>query len=365
MIYAIAIGLMFLCRISCEKMPVLREKGAAFSRKTVVLASFTILFLISSFRDYRVGIDTLNYIRKFSLIQNYTFRQILSGVYTERVEFGYALLNRLCGIVFGHPRSILIVSSAIVCYGMAHYICRYTDYGLEAVILFTCCGLFLDSLNITRQTMACVMMVNAWGALTHKTYGKSAAWFLAGISLHITSVVFSVVYFFYFFRGSRRVVILSFLASLVPAVFFRPILRFASEFVNAFRYFDNADAKIHAGGIWLLWAVELLMAAFFLVSWLSGKRKESWLMEADRSCVPIFVVYYIVFTFLGTKFNYLNRFGIYFLPFLIPLFLNLGKILKHSAPLYDRLYRIGWMAGFIGYFLLSAGADQYQYAFGW
>ena len=179
-----------------------------------------------------------------------------------------------------------------------------------------------------------------------------------------------MVYFFYFLRSNKGAFLISFGSSLVLAAFFRPVLRFASRYIHSFRYFDNADDKIRAGGIWLLWAIELLLAGFFLISWLLDKddgpaKEKGCLLEADKSCVPVFVVYYILFTFLGTRFNYLNRFGIYFLPFIIPLFLNFGRVIGEKSAVYGKLYRIGLMAGFFGYFMLSIGADQYQYAFGW
>ena len=372
MVYIVGLVLIFLFKFCCSHMDPSISKNKNFSSAVYVFASFTMLFLISIFRDYGVGIDTQHYANKFLLIRKYSLGKILTSLYTERVEVGYALLNKLVGIFFTNPRAILVANSAVICYGMAHYVYRYAKTKHVAVILFICCGAFLHSLNITRQMMSCVMMINSWGELTHKRYRNSAIWFLVGISFHITSVVFAVVYFFYYFRENKKLVLIAFGASLILAMFYRPILALLAKFISAFSYLDNSSDKVSAGGIWLVWIIEVLIAGYFITSYAMGDKskylidsKEHWFPTEEMICVPIFVVYYIVFTFLGTHFNYLDRFGVYFMLFLIPLFSNFGKVIGKKLPKYRMIYWIGLQLSFIGYFLLSTRATQYHYAFGW
>lgn len=372
MVYIIGLFLIYACKYCCGNVNAIKKRGEKFSSGLFVFSSCTILFFISSFRGYDVGIDTQHYVDKFLLIRSYPFEKILSSFYTERVEFGYALLNKIVGCLFADPRAIIIVNSAIVCYGMANYIYRYSNEESVAVILFTCCGVFLYSFNITRQIMACVMMMNAWGALTHKKYWQSALWFFVGVSFHVTSVIFAVTYFFYFFRKNKKVVLITFGASLLLAMFYKPLLKFASQFITAFSYLDNTKDKVTARGIWLVWFVELLIAVFFMGSYFGGKKRKLLLKDCENAvdsedliCVPIFVVYYILFTFLGTQFNYLDRFGNYFILFIIPLFINFGKVLNERIGKYSDLYWKGLQIVFIVYFVLSIRADQYQYVFGW
>ena len=372
MIYILGIALIYAIKYCCDNVECIANKGKQFAGALFVYASFSVLFFISALRGYGVGIDTQHYVDKFLLIQNYSFGEILSSLYTERVEFGYALLNKILGCIFGTPRAIIVANSAIVCYGMAKYTYRYSNASHIAVILFVCSGVFLHSLNITRQIMACVMMINAWGALTYKQYWKSALWYLAGVSFHVTSIVFAVVYFYYLFRENKKLVFITFSISMLLAMFYRPILALISHFVTSIGYLDNAKDKVSAGGIWLVWMIELLLSAFFIASYYLDKKTWSKINiniriidSASLICVPIFVVYYIVFTYIGTQFNYMDRFGLYFMLFTIPLFINFGKVADKNWGKYSIIYWVGLQICFIGYFALSIQATQYQYVFGW
>ena len=167
-------------------------------------------------------------------------------------------------------------------------------------------------------------------------------------------------------------VLISFAVSIVLAVFYRPILELVSHFVTSFSYFDNSNDKVTAGGIWIVWAIELFISVFFMAAFFM--KQETWnklnvkigrIASVNMVCVPIFVVYYIAFAFIGTQFNYLDRFGLYFMLFTIPLFINFGRVVDVNWRKYSSIYWLGLQICFIGYFVLSMRATQYQYVFGW
>ena len=83
-------------------------------------------------------------------------------------------------------------------------------------------------------------------------------------------------------------------------------------------------------------------------------------------CVPVFSALYVIFSFLGTSFNYLDRFGIYFLPFCALLFVDFGKRLQEQSVLLARVYRVGLHVCFVAYFVLFAtNLPHYVYSFMW
>ena len=300
MIYIVGLILIYLCKLSCSKMLVITHRSVDFSRKVCIYVAFTILFIISALRGYDVGIDTQNYATKFRIIQEYSLGYVFTNFYTERVEFGYAIICRVLGMVFKNPRIMIIVSSAIVNYGMARYIYRYTESDVVGVVLYICSGVFLHSLNITRQVMACVMLMNAWGSLTHKKYAESISWFFVGFSFHVTSIVFAVSYFFYFCRYNKKVMGWAFSISMVLAVLFKPIIRIASLVVDTFSYLDNSQNRVSAGGLWAVWIVELLIATYFVLSYSKSRKmrihpdKGKKPIECEEMiCIPFFVVFYI------------------------------------------------------------------------
>lgn len=368
MVYAALLGMIYLCKLYCVRVwdPVDRE----LSRRVCIAGSFTVLFLFAAFRGLTVGIDTLNYVEKFELIRQHSFLDILTSLYTERIEIGYALLNKLVSLVIPNARAVIILSAALICYGMAYCVLRYTDEDITPVMLFVCTGLYLASFNVTRQVLACVLLFHAWGALTEGNLRRSIISWIIACTIHIFSVVFLAVYFFCFFRSNRKVVTVVFLVSLILAMNYQFFIDILASLTSAFSYLDNSRPKTSAGGIWALWAVELIICLFFSAYYYRFQTVNRLLPMPQKLrsslnfiCVPIFVIYYILFSYLGTRFNYLDRIGLFFQPFVIVLFLNMGGFLRNHSPLLHRIYLVGMHLCFIAYFFLTARADQYYYLF--
>lgn len=368
MVYTTLIGMLYLCKLYCAR--VWDHVDRELSRRVCIIGSVTVLFLFAAFRGLTVGIDTLNYVEKFELIRRYSIADILTSLYTERIEFGYALLNKLVSLFIPNARAVIILSAALICYGMAYAIWRYTDEDITPVILFVCSGLYLASFNVTRQVLACVLLFNAWGALTQKQYRRSLILWFAAFSCHVFSIVFAAVYFFWFFRGNKKLVTAVFLVSLVVSINYQFFIDILASLTSAFSYLDNSRPKTSAGGIWALWALELMICGFFALYYYAFKPVNRFLSMPQKLrssenfiCIPIFVVYYVLFSYLGTRFNYLDRIGLFFQPFMILLFLNAGKFLKSWSPVLHKIYLVGMHVCFVFYFFLTARADQYYYLF--
>lgn len=366
MIYALGIALIYLCKYYGEKK--LAGHDPELVRKAVVLGSFTVLFLLSAFRGPDVGIDTSNYMEKFNLIRQHSFLEILTSFYTERVEIGYALLNKLVSLITSSSYLMVVINSAFVCYGMAYFVIHYTKEDITPIILFTCTGMFLQSLNVARQAIACILLLNSWGALTRGQYKITAALFLSSICFHWTSVIFAAVYFFYFFRNNKLVVLPTMLVSFVVIANYELFIRLLSMISDSYSYLDNSRNRITANGIWAIWGIALVFVAIFMVCYVTNKRSlfgfklpRALQNPQELFCVPLFVVYYIILTYIGTKFNYFNRLGVYFMPFEILLFMNMERVLKRNSRLLHKIYIIGLHVCFIGYLLLSTSSGQFKY----
>lgn len=365
MVYLISILILFVCAGICRKT--LTHRSPEYARRVTIWVSFFVLFLLGALRGPGVGVDTPNYMNKFVLIQEYPITEILSSLYCERVEFGYALLNKLVGCFTQEPYAIIVVNSAIVCFGMAWYIANFTDSDFVAIILFACGGMLLQSFNITRQMIACVFLLNSWGMLTHGRPKTAVLLFFAAFSFHWVSIIYAVVLFFYAFRRNRMVTGITIGVSFVVLMNYQTVINILSKFISVFSNISNPDNLTSANGVWAIWTVELTIAAFFLVCYFSKRKSflgfqipEELQEESHLLCEPLFVVYYVILTFIGTRFNYFHRFGTFFLPFAIPLFLNFGKTIKlKSEPLY-KIYTVAMVVCFIGYFWLCSRSGQYR-----
>lgn len=373
--YVLLIALIYISKIVSNAIPRL----SASKRKAWFIAvSFFFLFFLVAFRDSSVGTDIGNYLTKFTLIRNHSWGYVLTHFYTERVEIGFALLNKFLGLFTRQPQTIIVASAALFCAGSARFIYRYLDNSLTAVILFTCCGLYMYSFNITRQMIAVALLVNAWGLLTEKKYRLSLTLFAVSMLFHVMSFVFVLVYIFYTLRHNKRAVTITVSVGAFLVLLHRPLLHLASLLTDKFSYLDNTKQRIHAGGIWAVWGIELAIAALYIAYYFLKDKpvfervqrrlphSVSEISATTSLCIPLFSALYIVFSVMGTTFNNLDRFGVYFLPFCIPMFIDFGKRLTEQNKTLGRIYLCGLHVCFVLYFVLFATTlDHYRYAFVW
>lgn len=373
--YALLIALIYISKLITDKIPRLSDD----KRKLwFVGLSFFFMFFLIAFRDVSVGTDMANYLEKFTLLRHESWGNLLTHFYSERVEIGFALLNKLLGLFTWHPQAIIIASALLFCTGCAAFVYRYVDDALTTIIVLTCCGFYMSAFNVTRQMIAVALLINAWGLLTEKRYKGSISLFVISMLFHVTSFVFGLAYLFYFFRHNKRAVTIIVAAGTLLAALHRPLLHLASLITDKFVYLDNSKKKIHAGGIWVVWGIELAIVVLYLIYYYTKNTRYfdrlqkklphpvGELTPITSLCVPVFSALYVIFSFLGTSFNYLDRFGIYFLPFCALLFVDFGKRLREQSVLLARVYLVGLHACFVTYFVLFAtNLPHYTYSFMW
>ncbi len=367
-VYLIGAALIYVSYLLCNKKWKNHPKDA---RDYFILTAYVILFLIAALRGPSVGIDTSHYMEKFERIREHSFLEILfGGLYCERVEFGYAFLNKLLSFITKEPYMIVLVNSAIVCGGTALFQRFFFDGDdLMFVIVFLCGGTFLQSLNVARQLIAVVLILNAWGFLTRKKYVTAAILFVVSLGFHIMAIVCLVMAFFFLVRDKKYVAGGVMALSFVIIACYRPILTLLARFISAFSYLSGGHNRITANGIWAMWTVEVLMALFLLWLHFRGRDRLFGFTLPTRVndgvhtlCVPLFVIYYIVLTFIGTQFNYFNRFGVFFLPFTMLLFSDFGAIVCQKSRKLYAVYTVGLHVCFIAYLVISTYTGQFRYS---
>lgn len=340
-------------------------------RMIFIGGSFLLMFILTAFRSYSVGADTENYLTKFQEIRALPFKALFDNFFTARVEIGYALLNKIIGLFTGNYRFVLVINALIVYVGMffyAYYSCDTKD-DLTLIILFVCTGLLFYTFNIMRQMIAIVFLLNSWMLLKKRKWVWSGVLFAISLTFHISALSFGAVYLLYFLKKNRNATACIFGFGFVLLLLLRPIIKLLSKALPMYRFYAD-HALTTAGGIWAVWTIQILIIAFFWFYYFDDKRFVSIfgkpsksLSETESFCIPAFTLIYIIFVSLGTRLNYMERIGIYFLPFCIPLFCNFEAFLREKSLLLQKIYKIGMHTGFIGYLLLTVFSSTYKYSF--
>lgn len=81
----------------------------------------------------------------------------------------------------------------------------------------------------------------------------------------------------------------------------------------------------------------------------------------DCVIIGIFSIIYVVAQFIGIYFNYFDRVGLFFAPFVVLLFERFGYGIKSVGM--ARVYFVATWCCFMLYFILGTTSSQYHYSF--
>lgn len=124
-----------------EKNRVVLSNMNRTSKKNIfAFLIFLVLFLIASFRSFKVGTDTITYVKGF----------VNPHISVQDRNFGYNTFSDIVRTISSDPRFFLIVTAFIIQFFIYRSISKYSRYSIFAMIVY---GLvfYCLSLNILRQ----------------------------------------------------------------------------------------------------------------------------------------------------------------------------------------------------------------------
>lgn len=153
------------------------------------------LVLIAGLRDVSVGTDTKTYYAIFDQVQTWSFR-ILPRFY---VEIGYAVLNKIVGMLGGTYTVLLLINQIIIILGIFKFVYRTSENVLMSVFLFVAMGYFSSTMNVMRQFIALSFVLSAYYHYGWKKQtGKSIIMILLGSLFHSSSIVIIPILFLHY-----------------------------------------------------------------------------------------------------------------------------------------------------------------------
>lgn len=211
--YIIFILSFLLCII--DYLPNRLLRGIIYSVFCIFLA------LLPGFKDIGVDNDSINYANIFQSVENYSFREILSGNYWENIERGYMFINKLIYIL-GGSINILFLTIAILTgvlnYSIFFKVNRYVFTGLLFYLSFY--YLYRDFTQI-RYALSCAISFWAVYFLLRKRYTFFFFALLTAFLFHSTAIILVVVLpICYFFKDRYFYLILPVVC--LVGIFFNP-----------------------------------------------------------------------------------------------------------------------------------------------
>ncbi len=326
---------------------------------TFAYLAFFCCFTVMAFRDVSVGVDTLAYKEYYELIKTMSWKDVLEGNGGAIMEIGWNLANKLCSYVipyYGFQIIFAFVYNLVCC----KFILNSTEDVFPCTVIFIGLGLFAFAFNIQRQMLAALILACCYLALKNRRGKKAIALFLIAVCLHSSSLVALAGYAVYLLRNKKTFIRILPVAVIAVAANFQILIRLATMlFPRYINYFNNHKGTQTASGVWIIWIIILAISAFCIYS-----PQRDWEEVKETALFAIFSTIYVACNIIGLSFNYFERVGLCFMPFVPLLLINFANNFK--TPKWRTVYFAGASACFSAYYLLSCftgKAMEYSFFF--
>jgi len=242
-IYLVMIGFLMAYQFSSKE-----------NKRLILWAACSFLILIFTLQDKSVSVDIAEYMRQYAIIPGLSLGQML----VHKFEIGYVLICYLLERVFDSERVLLLVMSVLIMVPFCRSYEKETEDPMIALMAFLALGMYMHAVIFWRQLAAMAILTCSLRYLRERKLLPYLLIVLLAMTFHKVSVVFIPLYFVYNIPINKWLLLLCAAASVVLAIFGKPIIRFGIRLIYP-RYLEYP--LLTEGGYTLLalfWVIALL-----------------------------------------------------------------------------------------------------------
>ncbi len=300
------------------------------NRKIFIYIVSTVLLLQTSLRSVSVGSDTINYYELFMEVQSMSWSEIWDeflGRYffgTHDQDIGYNILQKLFGSLTGSWQGFVFFANLLFFVPLGILMNRYTTAMIQLVfayVLYTTM-FHIISLSGGRQLYSIGFTLLAFLYMDKRRFVWSLAWIVAGLTIHMTTVLFLVPLLLSRLNPKYLKKIHLFSFAMVPVVlmFTNQIIILFSTTVGMEQYSKYGMAEVQ-GGTSTFITLLLMVSLFCYIAFKDIDLLNSKSMANLYIMVPLFTVLGPLIHSNGSMIRISMYFHLYMM-LLIPLAIN-------------------------------------------
>lgn len=297
------------------------NKKVLYNKKYFLFCAFFAIALIVGLRGVSTGEDTHHYLEVFDLVSKASWKTVLTSIggfqisiWGERVEYLFALLNKIISIFTNDGQIMLLIVSLLTMHLFARFIYRnISDHVFMSTFVFLCNGLFMASFNGIREMLAIAIIINAYDYIKNKHYRTATIIAIIAFFVHMSSIV--MIPFFVVFtkvknykKGIRYMTLICMLLlvaiPVIPQLVIYLFPKYSAYITEHF--WDNSYR-----GVVVVWVLEIALVVYMYVHKIKN----------DMEFLGIIgVIMYITLAIISIKLWAFSRLMTYFEPFAMIVF---------------------------------------------
>lgn len=283
------------------------------------------LFILSAFRHYTVGYDTVNYVNRYSIIGSTSFNNLPNIAERLDFEMGYIYLNKFLTFINKDYRMLLIATSFFILVSIGVFIYKYSNIAWLSYFVFISLGYWGSSLNVLRQFISISILLLSIHFVKESKFIYFLICVFIATTIHTSAIFFIVVYPLSKLKLNKYFYLLYFIALIFLARFAQPLILWV---MNNFGYSDLSNRLDSGSGVGMLVLLIIILAGSLLF-----KRQTDAYIENFDLYIKILLVG-IMLNVLALNFAMIGRAMLYFTIINILLIPNLISAMQNR---YNRI----------------------------
>lgn len=327
-----------------------------FLDRIYYLINYIPMGIVAGIRNVSVGTDTRMYHEFFYRYGILDFDWNFFDY--NKVEIGYRLLNKIIYFFTEESNIAIFFISFSLIMGFGYFILINSVNIYLSTFLFIGIGFYSETLNTIRQSIACMILLNAYIFLKKEQYIKWILSVLVAGTFHITALFFLVFIILKKLTKTHLMII------TLIGISFYILLLYGMELLtyllgdNKYSYYLIAnESSIGADFLRIVLFIIIIIGAFFY------RKKYTYFEKKDAIIWSVFLFYAIIMTMAKYQIEIFYRMIQYFSPYLIVIFpLILSKFDSKYIKIILTLF-IFILVPILLYYLLNKNPDLYYKTF--
>lgn len=222
-----------------------------------LIISFLFIVLLSSFRSYHVGPDTIQYLQHFErTCKGYSIHL------DERFESGYKFLVYIVSRLSYNEQFFLTIMALIINIPIARFIYKYSTNKFLSVVLYITIGSFTFQLTGLRQSIAMSLCLIAIDFVLSRKLLPFVCIVIFAALFHKSAILFLPVYLFgYKVIRKKRIIVL--IMVMITMFFSSIIFENVGVFLGYEEYINSYGVKNFGG--WTIVLILIITLVLYLV----------------------------------------------------------------------------------------------------
>lgn len=283
-----------------------------FKSELFLKISFFLIFILSCFRSFKTGTDTMMYAKAYIEISKMKWSYPIFNGYFEPL---FAIFNVMLSYTFKNPRILLIATSGFIDYSLYKFIRENSKNYFLSIILFFELMFFYDSINIIRQYMAIAILLFGFKFIREKKLLIYLIYVAIAYLFHSSAIVGILLYFAYNVKYYNKISVIFLAFAILFNVFMADIIDKVYLLIGRTNFYSNRIGLDNVANI-VYFAV--YFALFVFCYCLIGKSNKS-----NKNFYLYTFLLAACFSVMAMKLNVLSRATMYFSIFSIVMIPNL------------------------------------------